>query len=322
MNAVKIVGPRRVAMIDVEPPVPRQAEVLVRVLSASLCATDRRMAALGTHAPRIPGHEIAGVLEDGTPVGVHPNIGCGRCASCAAGFENRCPDHVDIGIHRDGGLAQIVAVPERHVVPLDGVPIDRASLAEPLATVLHAAGLLAPTVGAEALVVGAGTLGILGMWALRSLGARVTVMQRSEPRRALASRLGADAVIGPDDDPPAAMDVALVTAPGPEPLRWTLDRVKVGGTVHAFAGTPGGAPIDANVVHYRHLRLVGSTGSTLGDYRSALELVRSGGLPLERLPTTVLPLEDVPAALLDADPHALRYVTQPWGTTAIGRSIP
>jgi len=83
------------------------------------------MAALGTHAPRVPGHEIAGVLEDGIAVCVHPNLGCGRCASCALGLENRCPDHVDVGIHRDGGLAEFVAVSRAHVVALDGFPSRR-----------------------------------------------------------------------------------------------------------------------------------------------------------------------------------------------------
>ena len=75
---------------------------------------------------------------------------------------------------------------------------------------------------------------------------------------------------------------ALVTAPGVEALSWAIDHVDVGGRVHAFAGTPGGAPVDANIVHYRHLRLVGSTGSTVEDYRRARDLARSGAVPLDR----------------------------------------
>jgi len=312
VRAVRIDGPERVAMIDAEHPIPAPGEVLVRVRTSAICSTDRRMARLGTHAPRIPGHEIAGVLEDGSPVGVHPNLGCGRCSWCAAGLENRCPDHVDVGIHRDGGLAELVAVPEPHVVPLDGFPIELAPAIEPLACILHAIAVLEVHPGDRALVVGAGTLGILGMWALRSAGARVAVMQRSDGRRGLASELGADAVMGPEGDPEDALGgsprVALVTAPGADALTWALERVEVGGRVHAFAGTPGGAPVDANVVHYRHLQLVGSTGSTVADYRRALEIARSGSIPLERLPTRTIDLEEVPAMLLDPDPAVLRYV--------------
>ena len=140
MRAVRIEGPRRVATLDVPEPEAAPGEVTVRVRAAAICATDRRLANLGTPEPRIPGHEVAGVLEDGTAVGVQPNVGCGRCASCALGLENRCPDHVDIGIQRDGGLAELIVVPEGHVVPLDGFPFDLAPSIEPLACCLHAAG--------------------------------------------------------------------------------------------------------------------------------------------------------------------------------------
>jgi L-iditol 2-dehydrogenase len=317
MRAVRIDGPRQVATLDVQEPEATAGEVSVRVRAAAICATDRRLATQGTPTPRIPGHEVAGLLEDGTQVGVQPNVGCGRCASCALGLENRCPDHVDIGIQRDGGLAEWIVVPERHAVPLDGFPFDLAPSIEPLACCLHAVTLLGVAGDEVAVVVGAGTLGIIGMWALQAAGARVAVVQRSEARRHLAAELGADAVFGPEDDVAEALGsrpaVALVTAPGVEALSWAVEHVDVGGRVHAFAGSPGGAPIDANLIHYRHLRLMGSTGSTIDDYRRARDLARSGSIPLERLPSRTVSLDEVPERLLDPrpDPRTLRIVVRP-----------
>jgi L-iditol 2-dehydrogenase len=317
MRAVRIEGPRRVATLDVREPEATAGEVSVRIRAAAICATDRRLATRGTPTPRIPGHEVAGVLEDGTAVGVQPNVGCGRCRSCALGLENRCPDHVDIGIQRDGGLAEWIVVPERHAVPLDGFPFDLAPSIEPLACCLHAVAMLDVAGDEVAVVVGAGPLGIIGMWALQAAGARVGVVQRSEARRRLAAELGADAALGPEDDIADALGsrpaVALVTAPGVEALSWALEHVDVGGRVHAFAGSPGGAHIDANVVHYRHLSLMGSTGSTVDDYRRARDLARSGSVPLERLPSRTVSLEDVPEILLDdrPDPRTLRIVVRP-----------
>jgi L-iditol 2-dehydrogenase len=317
MRAVRIEGPRQVATLDVREPVATADEVSVRVRAAAICATDRRLATNGTPTPRIPGHEVAGVLEDGTVVGVQPNVGCGRCASCALGLENRCPDHVDIGIQRDGGLAEWIVVPERHAVPLNRFPLDLAPSIEPLACCLHAVAMLDVAGDEVAVVVGAGTLGIIGMWALQAAGARVGVVQRSQARRHLAAELGADAVFGPEDDIAAALGsrpgVALVTATGVEALSWAVEHADVGGRVHAFAGSPGGAPIDANLVHYRHLRLMGSTGSTIDDYRRARDLARSGSVPLERLPSRTVSLDEVPEILLDAhpDPRMLRIVVRP-----------
>jgi threonine dehydrogenase-like Zn-dependent dehydrogenase len=224
---------------------------------------------------------------------------------------------VDIGIQRDGGLAEWIVVPEGHVVPLHGFRFELAPSIEPLACCLHAVRMLEVTDGEVAVVVGAGTLGIIGMWALQAAGARVAVVQRSEARRRLAAELGADAVLDPGDDIAAALGTppgaALVTAPGVEALSWAIERVDVGGRVHAFAGTPGGAPVDANVVHYHHLRLVGSTGSTVEDYRRARDLAGSGSIPLERMPSRTVELDEVPSILLDPepDPRVLRVVVRP-----------
>ena len=312
-----IEGPGRVAALDVREPEAAAGEVMVRVRTAAICATDRRLAITGTPASRIPGHEIAGVLDDGTQVGVQPNIGCGRCASCAQGLENRCPDHMDIGIDRDGGLAERIVVPEGHVVSLEGFPMDLAPSIEPLACCLHAVEMLDVGSDEPAVVVGAGTLGVIGMWALQAAGARVAIVQRSEARRRLAAELGADAVLEPGADVEAALGsrplAALVTVPSAEALSWALESVDVGGRVHAFAGIPGGAPIDANLVHYRHLRLVGSTGSTLADYRRARDMAASGSIRLERLPSRAIALEEVPQILLDPhpDPRTLRFVARP-----------
>ena len=68
-----------------------------------------------------------------------------------------------------------------------------------------------------------------------------------------------------------------------------------------FAGSPGGSQIDANIVHYRHLTLVGSTGSTRRDYQAAYSLVREGKVPLARLPHQVISLEEAVTTLREPD---------------------
>jgi threonine dehydrogenase-like Zn-dependent dehydrogenase len=301
MRAVRIEEPGTVRLVEMPRPQPTDDEIVVRVRWAAVCGTDRKVVRRGVPEARVPGHEVAGELPDGTPVAVHPDIGCDVCSLCSAGWSNRCRRRQSVGIDRDGGFAEWMVVPPRQVLPVDGLPLELAALLEPLACCVHAVDMLHTARLRTAAVVGAGAMGVLAMWTLQANGVRVVVSQRSEERRRMAERLGADAVIGPDDDLTEAVgapvDAVIVTAPGIEPLRWALDHVAVGGIVHAFAGTPGGADVDVNVVHYRHLRLVGSTGSTLADLRLARDMVRDGHVDIARLPRMTVGLENLPRVL-------------------------
>lgn len=302
MRAVLVSGPGEVQLVERPRSQPGPDEVAVRVVRAGICVTDRRLATGGGDGPRVPGHEVAGRLQDGTPVGLHPDLGCGHCAYCRGGYENRCAERESVGLDRDGGLADWVVVPKDHVFPLLDVDLGVAPLLEPLGCCVHAVSHLPVEEGTPALVVGAGAMGILATWTLQAFGAEVAVSQRSQPRRRLAAELGADFVMGPEDVPTSVMarapEVALVAAPNAQALDWALRSVGVGGTVHAFAGMPDGGHVDANLIHYRHLRLVGGTGSRVSDYQRAHRLVAEGLIDLSRLPMETIDLEDAPAALL------------------------
>jgi L-iditol 2-dehydrogenase len=307
MRAVVVGGPGLIEVRDVPPPPPAaDGEVVVDVIAGGVCSTDRKFAARGRGVPRTLGHEVTGTLPDGTAVGVHPEIACRSCPACRAGWHNRCPNRLALGLDRDGGLAEQVAVPSAQIVPLGGLDPVIATLLEPLACAVHAVDVARLDAGGPAVVVGGGAMGILCAWVLQTAGSRVAVCQRSVARRRLARDLGVDAALGPDEDPAAHLGeppaVAVVTAPGAEPLAWALERVAVGGVVHAFASGPGGAPVDANVVHYRHLTLIGSTGSRLEDYERARDLARRGDVTLDRLPYRVVGLDDAPGAVL-GDPR-------------------
>lgn len=301
MRAVHITEDAEVELVDLPEPEPGPKEVLVRVERAALCATDHKMAGRGQEPAIVPGHEAVGRLEDGTLVGVHPDVGCGRCRHCRAGVETRCPNRRSVGVDRDGGFAEYVTVRWDHAVPIPDVDPAFAPVLEPLACCLHAIVRLDVEPGMPALVVGGGVMGVLNMWALQAAGCAVVLSEPVEERRELAMELGADAVVAPGGDPAQELgahpQVAVVTAPSDAALRDALQQVDVGGAVHAFAGLPDEPSIDPNVVHYRHLRLVGTTGSDIVDYERAHRLVATGRIDLSRLPIDVIGLDDVPDRL-------------------------
>ena len=137
---------------EVRKPRPGSGEVLVRVHSTGVCGTDLHIDAWTASyhfiTPSLPvtiGHEFSGVIEAHGPdlpadalsvgqlVAVRPSVTCGRCDACLRGDFDACATRRGIGVARDGGFAEYVAVPLRNCVPIpQDVDPEIAALAEPL----------------------------------------------------------------------------------------------------------------------------------------------------------------------------------------------
>src|ERR1700730_4929037 len=107
--------------------------------------------------PHTLGHEFGGLLDDGTPVAVRPNVTCGTCPACTSGRAHLCAAALGRfhGVSIDGGLADAVGVDPACLVPLpsDLDPAD-AALAEPVAVAVHGIRRFGVTAGQRALVIG------------------------------------------------------------------------------------------------------------------------------------------------------------------------
>jgi threonine dehydrogenase-like Zn-dependent dehydrogenase len=193
MRAVRARGK---AVEVVERPAPAGEGVRVRVRAAGICGSDLHMLSGGFFRDVVPGHEVAGVTDDGTPVAVEPLSPCGACAPCVRGAYNLCErgPRMIHGVGCDGGMADEMRVQARALVRLPtGIALGDACLVEPLAVVLH--GLRrAGFSGAERVaVVGGGAIGLCAVAAARSAGAEVLLEARHDAQRAAGERLGAGA---------------------------------------------------------------------------------------------------------------------------------
>ena len=179
-----------VRVVDV--PVPDGPGVHVRVRSAGICGSDLEMVRTGL-AVNTLGHEIAGVIDDGREVAIHPFVACGECEHCRQGIPQVCAKIGDsiLGIMCDGGMADEVVVDESCLAPLPpGVTMDNASLVEPTAVALHACNRGGVRPGTRVGVVGAGTIGLLCGAVARHLGADVRIAARHDVQHAAAEKLG------------------------------------------------------------------------------------------------------------------------------------
>jgi threonine dehydrogenase-like Zn-dependent dehydrogenase len=179
-----------IRVVDV--PLPDHPGTRVRVRSAGICGSDLEMVRTGLAAGTL-GHEIAGVLDDGTEVAVHPFVPCGACVQCLNGRPQLCRDATAtmLGVFTDGGMADEIVVPESCVVPLPpSVEVKDASIVEPLAVALHACNRAGIEAGMRVGIVGAGTIGLLCGAVARHLDADVAIVARHAAQQRAAEALG------------------------------------------------------------------------------------------------------------------------------------
>lgn len=315
MRAVMLTAFGVVEQMVVPEPAPLVGdEVLIRVTRAGICGSE--LEGVANKSPRrkpplVMGHEFAGVIEAlgpdvdhgrwhvGDRVVPNPLMPCGQCRICQRGRTNACPDRILLGLHRDGGHAELVSCSVRylHHTPV-GISDDDAATAEPLAVAIHGVRLLgeAAVLPRSIAIFGAGTIGLLALQATRLAGATTTVVIDRDPNRlAVAARLGATRTVnasGDDGTTDALGRIALDMTDG-DGFDGTLDCVGVGatraGAVRMVA--PGGTAVwigsAADEVAVRGFELVhnekrvqGAYSYTDHDFVAALGLLAAGRIEL------------------------------------------
>jgi threonine dehydrogenase-like Zn-dependent dehydrogenase len=225
MRAVRVSGPGAVAVREVEPSAGEG--VRVKVVSAGVCGSDLHLAALIQPTATL-GHEVAGVLDDGTAVAIEPLAACGVCDACRAGHEQRCRELMAriYGLVLDGGMAdEIHVVPRCLVVLPDTVDLTNASLVEPLAIAVHGFNRAGVGPGERVLVVGGGSIGLSALAVARHRGIFADLAARHAHQLAAGEALGAG--IAPGDDYDVVIDAAGTQSSIDEAIR----RLRPGGRV-------------------------------------------------------------------------------------------
>lgn len=315
MKAIRLLGKERIELREIPVPVIGEDEMLIRVRAASICGTDVRMLQNGYRNvsednPLTLGHEFAGDVAEvgarvrgyhlGQRVSVAPNIGCGTCDRCVSGETHLCEHYDAFGVTMDGGFAEYVRVPARailqgNVSPMEAdISYQEAALVEPLSCVYNGQKLVGVRPGDDVLIIGLGPIGLMHVMVARLLGAgKVFVNDLTEARMDTARALFPDVVpIGGDIRSglaargKAGVDLCVIAAPAPEAQARSLDYMNINGRLLFFGGLPAGrevVPINANLIHYRQLRIQGCTKQSVWSYRVCQKLVNDKRIPLEKI---------------------------------------
>jgi 2-desacetyl-2-hydroxyethyl bacteriochlorophyllide A dehydrogenase len=294
---------------------PGAGEALVRVRAVGLCGTDLKITSGAfpeITLPRIPGHEIAGEVvasegptKPGQRVACYVYETCGSCRWCRAGRTTICPNRVRLGFERDGGLAEHVVVSERNLVPIaDSVPYEQAAVAmdavvSPWMALHHRARIER---GERLVIAGAGGLGIHALQIARAAGCSVAVLDPVESRLELATELGAEIAVTPEDAERLfgwagdGADVALESSGARAGFDVAVRCLRRGGRIVCCGYYPG---VEYGVDSYRlvieELEIMGSVAASIGAAGEALAAIAEGLVDTQIAER--LPLDQVNAAL-------------------------
>jgi L-iditol 2-dehydrogenase len=303
-----------------EMPVPKigPGELLMKVVASGICGSDVMEWYRRDKVPLVLGHEVAGEVVSvgegvekfkvGDRVAATHHVPCNTCHYCLSGHHTVCETLLR-GTHFDpGGFAEYIRIPAINVdrgvfkIP-EGVDYGAASFMEPLACVFRGQKNAGVKPGQTVLVLGCGISGLLHISLARALGAGAVIGADTIPFRLKAAEaLGAhhtleakETLIGAlrDINGGYLADLVIICFEGFMPL--ALKSVERGGTVLFFAGASEGATlsIPINDLFWRtEITLTSTYAGSPEDCTVALKLINAGTIPVDKLVTHRLALDD------------------------------
>jgi threonine 3-dehydrogenase len=324
-----VIKPRAAAGFEMaERPIPEIGpnDVLVKVRAASLCGTDLHIhkwdawSQSRIHPPLVVGHEICGqVAARGAQVS-EPNLDdfvsleshvvCNQCVYCRTGRGHICQNTRLIGVDRDGGFAEYIALPAQNawVNPPD-MPLEIAVLQENFGNAVHTA-MAVDLSAKKVLVTGCGPVGLMTIAVAKAAGARaVYATDVSQYRVDFAARLGADLALNAktgdviralrEATDGEGVDVLLEMSGAPSAIEQGFTLLKPGGEAALLGVAPAPFTFDWNHhIVFKAVKVLGISGRRLWDtWYQARGLVRSGTVDLAPLVTHRFKLEEFDKAV-------------------------
>jgi L-iditol 2-dehydrogenase len=323
MLQCSLVKPGKVELAEVEIPEPSSGELLIKVSAALTCGTDLKAYLRGHPVVPMPGplgHEFSGVVEkkgrgvrgfkEGDAVMAVHSAPCLKCPFCKKRLFNLCERIMDTKVL--GAFSEYMLLPS-HIVRQNvyrkpkSLPFEEAALLEPLSCVVHGLEPLGIKRGDNALVIGAGPIGLLHLMLLKQKGASVAVADINGARLRAARRLGADLALGPVKIDSAikklssrlGFDYVIECTGRPEVWESSVNHVRRGGTLVLFGGCPPGSTVsyDTGRLHYDEITIKGSFHFTPADVKTAHGLLSRGRLHTRELISGTYPLSGLEKAL-------------------------
>jgi threonine dehydrogenase-like Zn-dependent dehydrogenase len=327
MRAVVTSGQGVMEVVDVPAPGdPGPGEVIVRPEAVGICGSDFHFflgeLGDGSEFPNVQGHEVGATVEAvgpdcvrgltaGDAVALHPLSSCGHCYPCRIGRGNVCDNFSLIGIHEDGGLQELLRIPEAQVFPTSERRPEIAALAEPLSIAVRAVDRARIEAGEHVVVLGAGPIGQALTLLAQARGASVLLIDRLQGRLDIGAGMGAEVLPWSDDVVELAREwsggegseVVMDATGVPDAIRAGVDAAASAGRVVIVGMSHHDVPLRVFTFTEKELDVLGVSCCQEHDFAEAVSFVEANSARLESLITHEFPFERAPEALRWAMEH-------------------
>lgn len=313
MKALYIEEPGKVGFREIEEPVRKKGEALLKLLYGGICGSDLG-SYRGTFAyfdyPRIPGHEFSAEIIDvdednsyglkkGMIVTCNPYFNCGKCHPCKSGRVNACEHNETLGCQRDGAFRTYFTMPLERIYDGKGLDPKTLALVEPFCIGFHGASHADIKKGEKVLVVGSGTIGIFAAISAKLKGAEVYMADIAADKLERAKRdFGMDGVILNDGSDNFAKRIAEVTnnegfdvcieAVGlPSTFQNCIDAACFGGRVVLIGVGKKNLDFNFTAIQKKELQVYGSRNALKKDFIEIIDALNAGKINIDKVISNV-----------------------------------
>lgn len=333
LKAIYINAPGEVAIKEIEKPVRKQGEALLKLLYGGICGSDLG-SYNGTFAyfdyPRIPGHEFSAEIVEidendrgltpGMVVTCNPYFNCTHCYSCRRGIVNACMDNQTMGCQRDGAFCEYITMPIERIYDGKGLPPKVLAAIEPFCISYHGVQRAGIRPGDKVLVVGAGTIGVLAANAAKALGGQVWLADVAASKLDYAQKAfgfagtilsdGGGALEGATREITGSasysggemaygFDVCIEAVGLPSTFQNCIDAAAFGGRVVLIGVGKQNLDFNFTLIQKKELNVFGSRNALKKDFLELIDLVKDGRADLEKIITDTYRFEDAARAFAD-----------------------
>ncbi len=311
MKVIICEAPTKISIQEIKIPTIKENEILVRIKYCGICIYDlkRYLGAKNINYPLILGHEPVGIIEGagknvknfnkGERVAVDVKLKCGECENCLSGLESRC-----IKSEASNGFSQYLAIPEENVYKLSSnLDLIIATLAEPIACLVHGFEKMKNLQKNSFLVIGDGIMGILGGFLAKKIkNGKVTLIGHHDNRLEIARKIGLDNLFNAKRNVPKLekFNTIIFTVEDKEIFKNLKKLLKPGGNI-LFIGEliDGIYKFNFNEIYSNEYNLYGSKGYSRKDFKLAVEIIEKFSEFLKNFITKIYSINELEIAFKD-----------------------